>query len=156
MCASLLWVMKIQVDSCVRDEVTICQLICGLLNSWNMPSEMSAVTFFGFFNFVFLIDFLDGNGVDMAHFGHANSCIFVVTWQIAILFNESFVMPGKPAWLRIHFRILIFGVLWRPLCYHRRGLFVCVSGIARSSGRNSVGLHDVSFWYSGHCCFEYM
>ena len=50
----------------------------------------------------------------------------------------------------------VFGVLGRPLCYHRRGLFVCVSGIARSSGRNSVGLHDVSFRYSGHGCFEYM
>ena len=35
-------------------------------------------------------------------------------------------------------RIIFWGVLWRPLCYHRRGLFVCVSGIARSSGRNSV------------------
>ena len=34
---------------------------------------------------------------------------------------------------------------------------VCLSaGIARSSGRNLVGLHDVSFRYSGHCCFEYM
>ena len=54
-------------------------------------------------------------------------------------------------------KMVILGVLWRrPLCYDRRGLFVCVSGIARSSGRNSVGLHDVSFRYSGHCCFEYM
>ena len=35
--------------------------------------------------------------------------------------------------------------------------FVCLRvSIARSSGRNSVGLHDVSFRYSGHCCFEYM
>ena len=52
--------------------------------------------------------------------------------------------------------LLIFGVLWRPLCYHQRGLFVSVSSIARSSGRNSVGLHDVSFRYGGHCCSEYM
>ena len=34
--------------------------------------------------------------------------------------------------------------------------FVCLRVGARSSGRNSVGLHDVSFRYSGHCCFEYM
>ena len=39
---------------------------------------------------------------------------------------------------------------------YRRGLFDCVSGIARSSGRNLVGLCDVSFRFSGHCCFEYM
>ena len=31
-----------------------------------------------------------------------------------------------------------------------------MSGIARSSGKNLVGLHDLSFRYSGHCCFEYM
>ena len=45
-------------------------------NSWNMLSETSAVIFFAFFNFFFLIDFLDGKGVGMAHFGHANCCIF--------------------------------------------------------------------------------
>ena len=56
----------------------------------------------------------------------------------------------------ILFKNSFIGVLSRPLSCHRRGLFVCVSGIARSSGRNSVGLHDVSFRYSGHCCFEYM
>ena len=41
-----------------------------------MLSETSAVTFFGFFIFFFLLDLLDGKGVDMAHFGHANGCIF--------------------------------------------------------------------------------
>ena len=41
-----------------------------------MLSEMSAVTFFGFFNFFFLIDLLDGKDADMAHFGPANGCIF--------------------------------------------------------------------------------
>ena len=41
-----------------------------------MLSETSAITFFVFFNFLFLIDLLDGNGVDMAHFGHANDCNF--------------------------------------------------------------------------------
>ena len=51
---------------------------------------------------------------------------------------------------------VFLGGLMKTLCYHRRGLFVCVSGIARSSGRNLIGLHDVSFRYSGHCCFEYM
>ena len=30
---------------------------------------------FGFFNFFFLIDLLDGKGVGMVHFGHANGCI---------------------------------------------------------------------------------
>ena len=39
-------------------------------NSSNMLSETLAVTFFGFFNFCFLLD--GKNGVDMAHFGHAN------------------------------------------------------------------------------------
>ena len=40
-------------------------------------SETSAVIFFGFFNFFFLIDLLDGKGrVDMAHLSHANGCIF--------------------------------------------------------------------------------
>ena len=41
-----------------------------------MLSETSGVIFFAFFNFFFLIDLLNGKGVDMAHFGHANYCIF--------------------------------------------------------------------------------
>ena len=41
-----------------------------------MPSEKTAVFFFAFFNFFFLIDLLDGKAVGMAHFGHANGCIF--------------------------------------------------------------------------------
>ena len=40
-----------------------------------MLCETSAVTFFGFFNFFFLLDLLDGKGVDMAHFGHTNDCV---------------------------------------------------------------------------------
>ena len=55
--------------------------------------------------------------------------------------------------VRISYRF--WGLMKTPLL-SSAGLFVCVSGIARSSGRNSVGLHDVSFRYSGHCCFEYM
>ena len=41
-----------------------------------MLCETSAVTFFGFFNFFFLLDLLDGNGVNMTHFGLASGCIF--------------------------------------------------------------------------------
>ena len=39
-------------------------------SSSNMLSETLAVTFFGFFNFCFLLDGKKGD--DMAHFGHAN------------------------------------------------------------------------------------
>ena len=39
-------------------------------NSSNMLSETLAVTFFGFFNFCFLLD--GKKGVDMARFGHAH------------------------------------------------------------------------------------
>ena len=41
-----------------------------------MLLETSAAIFFGFFNFFILIDLLDGKGVGMAHFGHANGSIF--------------------------------------------------------------------------------
>ena len=41
-----------------------------------MLSETSAVTFFGSLNFFFLLYFLDGNGADMANFGHADCSIF--------------------------------------------------------------------------------
>ena len=42
------------------------------------------------------------------------------------------------------------------LCYHRKNLFACVSRIARSSGRNWVGLYERGIRYGSHCCFEYM
>ena len=38
----------------------------------------------------------------------------------------------------------------------RRNLFVCVSRIARPSGRNWVDLYDWGVRYGGHCCFQYM
>ena len=41
-----------------------------------MLLETSAAIFFGFFNFFFPIDLLDGKGFGMALFGHANGCIF--------------------------------------------------------------------------------
>ena len=41
-----------------------------------MLSETSAVFFFGLFNFFSLNDLLNGKGVGMAYFGHANGCIF--------------------------------------------------------------------------------
>ena len=45
---------------------------------------------------------------------------------------------------------------YKLLCYHRRNLFVCVSSIARPSGRNWVGLYEEGVRYRGHCCFQYM
>ena len=73
-----------------------------------MLSETSAVTFFGSLNFFFLLFFLDGNGVDMAHFGHVDGSIFGGDVANNNRLNSPFVMPGKPAWLRINFRMLIF------------------------------------------------
>ena len=45
---------------------------------------------------------------------------------------------------------------YKLLYYHRRNLFVCVSDIARPSGRNRVGLYEGSVRYRGHCSFQYM
>ena len=39
---------------------------------------------------------------------------------------------------------------YKLLCYHRRNLFVCVSRIARPSGRNWVGLYERDVQYGGH------
>ena len=44
---------------------------------------------------------------------------------------------------------------YKLLCYHRRNLFVCVSCIARPSGRNQVGLYEGDVRYGSHCCFQY-
>ena len=79
-------------------------------NSWNMLSETSAVTFFGFFNFVFSPLW--------------KGCWHGPLWsrkrvnfrrwrgQITIVFNSSFVTPGKPAWLRINFHSGKLSTLW--------------------------------------------
>ena len=43
-------------------------------------------------------------------------------------------------------------------CYSIIGeiYFVCVSRIARPSGRNWVGLYEAAARYGGYCCFQYM
>ena len=40
---------------------------------------------------------------------------------------------------------------YKLLCYHRRNLSVCVSRIARPSGRNWVGLYEGGVRYGGQC-----
>ena len=45
---------------------------------------------------------------------------------------------------------------YKLLCFHRRNLFVCVSRIARPSGRNWAGLYEGGVRYGGHCCFQCM
>ena len=50
---------------------------------------------------------------------------------------------------------LIFAA-YKLLCYHRRNLFVCVSRIARPSGKIWVRLYEGGVRYGGHCCFQYM
>ena len=73
-----------------------------------MLYETSAVTFLGFLNFLFFLDFLRGKGVDRANVGHRNTELSAVTWQMTIVFNSSFVMLAKPAWYRINFGIRFF------------------------------------------------
>ena len=79
-------------------------------NSWNMPSETSAVTFFGFLKFVFS-PWWRG-----CWQGPPWSCKQVnfrrCRGQITIFFHSSFVTPDNPAWLRINFHSGKFSTLW--------------------------------------------
>ena len=53
-------------------------------------------------------------------------------------------------------RVFALVAAYKLLCYHRRNLFVCVSRIARPSGRDWVGLYEGDVRYGGHGCFKYM
>ena len=70
-------------------------------NSLNILSDTSAVTFFGFFNFVFSPWWKGCSHGPLLSRKRVN----FRRWrgQITIVFNSSFVTPDKPAWLRINF-----------------------------------------------------
>ena len=70
--------------------------------------------------------------------------------------KQSRFQPLSPGVSRnLHYDARIFAA-YELLCYHRRNFFVCVSRIARPSGRNLVGLYEGGIRYGGHCCFQYM
>ena len=79
-------------------------------NSWNMLSETSAVTLFGFFNFFLLLDLRNGNWSVLTGPLWSRKRLHFRRWsgKKTIFLNSSVVTSGKPAWLRINFRRLMF------------------------------------------------